>query len=105
MLRVITTKGNGGCCILRIVGNTFPISGSTPSCGRTSAGDCIREAGPTTWTIVLEKIPVPTFDIKATDMIIPKLQQAVYQQLHRQTEDHLLFARFLYNTKKRACPQ
>jgi len=78
MLSVITAKGNGGHWIQRKGGNTFPIPGSTLLCGRIF-GKLDLPHGITD----LGKILAPTFEIKATEIIIPKLKQAMYQQLHR----------------------
>ena len=83
MLSVITAKGNGGHWIQRKGGNTFPFPGSTPLCGRISAGGYIGELDLPHGIPDLGKIPAPTFEIKATEIITPKLKQAMYQQLHR----------------------
>lgn len=86
MLSVITAKGNGGHWIQRKGGNTFPIPGSTLLCGRISTGGCIGKLDLPHGITDLGKILAPTFEIRASEIIIPKLKQAMYQQLHRQTD-------------------
>lgn len=83
MLSVIKAKGNGGHWIQRKGGNTFPVPVSAPLFGRISAGGYIGELGLPHGITDLGKIPAPTFEIKATEIIIPKLKQTMYQQLHR----------------------
>lgn len=83
MLSVITAKGNGGHWILRKGRNTFPVPSSTPPCGGVSPGGYTRELDLLHGITDLGKIPASTFEIKATEMIIPKLKEEMYQQLYR----------------------